>query len=157
LFVFIREFSSKKRFTSRTRAKILVAKAHEKITNQRNDFLHKTANSYIEQYQTIAIENLSVRNVVKNPHLSRSISDTFSEYLAYKAEGAGREIVKVNPAGTSQECSGCGEIVKKTLVVRVHNCPECGLVMDRDENAAVNILVRSGRPFKRQREPVGCA
>jgi len=151
----------KKGSGSRTRAGILVARAYEKITNQRNDFLHKTANYYIEKYQTIAIENLSVRNMVRNHHLAKSISDagwnTFSEYLAYKAEGAGREIVKVNPAGTSQICFGCGEIVKKSLAVRVHKCPECGLVMDRDENAAVNILVRSGRPFRRQREPSGCA
>jgi len=151
----------KKGSACRAKARILVAKAHEKITNQRNDFLQKTANYYIEQYQTIAIENLTIRNMVKNPHLSRSISDagwnTFSEYLAYKAEGAGREIVKVDPSGTSQECSGCGEVVKKSLAIRVHNCPECGLVMDRDENAAVNILMRSGRPFERQREPLGCA
>lgn len=82
--------------------------------------------------------------MVKNRHLSKSISDagwaTFFELLSAKAEEAGRIVKKVAPQGTSQNCSGCGERVPKTLAVRVHRCPACGLVLDRDNNAALNIL-----------------
>ena len=84
--------------------------------------------------------------MVKNRHLSKSISDaswsTFIELLIYKAEEAGRQVILVDPKGSSQECSGCGETVHKTLAVRVHDCPHCGLKIDRDINAARNILKR---------------
>lgn len=63
--------------------------------------------------------------------------------LKYKAENAGKEYIEISPAGTSQKCSSCGEIVKKSLVVRIHNCPFCGLSLDRDENAALNILQKA--------------
>lgn len=136
----------KKTSTGRKKAKLLVAKSHQKVTNQRIDFLHKTANQYISHFDLIAIEKLQVKNMIRNKHLSKSISDagwnTFGEFLTYKAESANRKIVKVNPNGTSQECSGCGSIVKKSLSVRVHVCPLCNLVMDRDQNAAKNILKR---------------
>jgi putative transposase len=82
--------------------------------------------------------------MVKNPYLARSISDAgwakFVDMLSYKAEKAGGQLIKVNPKNTSQACSGCGVIVKKDLSQRVHDCPDCGLVLDRDHNAAVNIL-----------------
>lgn len=139
----------KKTSTCRKKAKVLVAKNHQKVMNQRLDFLHKTANQYINQFDLIAIEKLQIKNMVKNKHLSKSISDagwnTFGYFLTYKAESANRKIVKVNPNGTSQECSGCGSIVKKSLSVRMHICPSCSLVMDRDQNAAKNILQRGGR------------
>jgi len=87
---------------------------------------------------------LQVRNMLKNKHLSKSIADAswskFFDMLTYKAEEAGREVVKVRPHGTSQLCSFCGAKVPKTLAVRVHRCSVCGLVMDRDHNAALNIL-----------------
>ncbi len=127
----------------RAKAKILVAKAHEKITNQRKDFLHKVANFYIAGYQTIYVEALNIKGMVKNRHLSKIIADAswgkFFEFLSYKAEEAGRKVLKVNPRNTSQKCSQCGEKVKKSLSVRTHACPFCGLIMDRDHNAAINI------------------
>jgi len=127
----------------RGKAKILVAKAHEKIVNQRKDFLHKVANFYVAGYQTIYVEALNIKGMVRNRHLSKSIADAswgkFFEFLSYKAEEAGRKVIKVNPRNTSQNCSQCGEKVKKSLSVRTHACPFCGLVMDRDHNAAINI------------------
>lgn len=127
----------------RNKARILIAVAHEKIVNQRKDFLHKVANKYIENFQTIYIEDLKIQNMVKNRHLSKSISDsswgTFFEFLSYKAGNAGRNVIKVRPSGTSQRCSACGEKVPKSLAIRVHCCPSCGLKIDRDLNAAINI------------------
>jgi putative transposase len=134
----------KKGSNGRKDARLLVAKAHEKVTNQRNDFLHKVANDYINQYKTISIENLKIQGLVKNSYLSKSISDAswgrFFNILSYKAECAGRTVIKVNPCNTSQNCSRCGEKVPKKLSVRIHNCPFCGLILDRDENASRNIL-----------------
>ena len=133
----------KKGSNRRDKTKILVAKTHEKIYNQRKDFLHKVANQYIARFQTIYIEDLKIRNMAKNRHLSKSITDcgwgTFFGFLSYKAENAGRTVIKVLPYNTSQRCSGCGEKVFKSLSVRIHNCPFCGLVLDRDHNAAINI------------------
>jgi len=127
----------------RAKARVLVAKAHETVKARRNDFLHKTANYYIGNYGQIAVEDLQITNMVHNRHLSKSIADAgwgkFFELLSYKAEEAGRIVVKVSPRDTSQNCSGCGQKVPKTLAVRVHACPHCGLVVDRDENAARNI------------------
>jgi putative transposase len=135
----------KKGSIRRGKARLLVAKIHEKIHNQRHDFLHKLANYYIENFQIISVENLNVNGMVKNKHLSKSINDAgwsmFFDFLMYKAESAGRQVVKVSARNTSQACSGCGELVKKSLGVRVHECPECGLVIDRDLNAAININV----------------
>jgi putative transposase len=139
-----RSLSRKKRGSKRRqKARLLVAKSHKKVTNQRKDFLHKTANHYIKKYQSIAIEDLNIKGMVKNRHLAKSISDSswgmFFNLLAYKAEEAGRQVVKVTPNGTSQICSGCGEKVPKSLAVRVHSCPFCNLVLDRDLNASLNI------------------
>ncbi len=126
------------------KARLLVAKAHEKVSNQRKDFLHKTANSYINNFNAIYIENLTIKGMVKNRHLSKSISDCswgmFFNFLSYKAAEAGRTVVKVQPYNTSQICSGCGEKVHKSLAVRIHKCPFCNTVLDRDHNASLNIL-----------------
>ena len=140
-----------------------LVRAHRRVKNLRLDFLHKTANHYIQKFKTICVEKLNIRNMVKNRHLSKSISDagwgTFVELLLCKAAEpqalarlralrlrtaalAGREVIQVDPKGTSQNCSGCGEVVKKSLAVRRHCCPHCGLELDRDENAARNIAVR---------------
>jgi len=133
----------------RNKARILVAKSYERIVNQRKDFLHKVANFYIESYKTIYIEALNIKGMVKNRHLSKSIADAswgmFFELLSYKAEEAGRRVIKVNPHNTSQNCSRCGEKVTKKLSVRVHTCPFCGLILDRDHNAAINIKIRGHR------------
>jgi putative transposase len=129
---------------SRRQARVLVAKSHDKVRSQRNDFLHKLANQYVSKYGTIYIEDLNIKGMVRNKHLSKSISDSswgkFFELLTYKAEEAGRKVIKVSPNNTSQICSECGEKVEKSLAVRTHRCPYCGLVLDRDENAARNIL-----------------
>ncbi|MCR4293647.1 MAG: transposase [Candidatus Kuenenia sp.] len=133
----------KKGSIRRSKTRLLVAKAHEKVTNQRKDFLHKVANQYIGKFQTIYIEDLNIKGMIKNRHLSKSIADcswkTFFQFLSYKAENAGRKVIKVNPNGTSQKCSACGERVPKNLSVRIHNCPFCGLKIDRDLNASINI------------------
>lgn len=139
-----RKLSRRKKGSNRmNKSRILVAKIYEKVTNQRNNFLHKTANYYIANYGIISVEDLNIKGMVKTHHLAKSISDAswsrFFELLTYKAEEAGREVIKVNPYNTSQICSGCGAKVPKTLAVRIHTCPECGLVLDRDKNAAINI------------------
>jgi len=121
-----------------------IARLHEHIANQRRDYLHKVTTFLVQAYSWIAIEELSLAFMNQNVHLSLSSHDAglgeFRQLLQYKAEEAGAEVVAVNPAYTSQRCSGCGEIVDKSLSIRVHECPTCGLVLDRDVNAARNIL-----------------
>jgi putative transposase len=139
-----RVVSRRKKGSNRRRKAVKhLAKTHRQIANMRLDFLHKVANHYVLNYSEIHVEALKIRNMVKNRHLSMSIQDAswglFFELLEYKAAEAGRQLVKVNPRGTSQKCSGCGEIVPKTLAVRIHSCKACGLDIDRDENAARNI------------------
>jgi putative transposase len=130
----------------RKKAVKLLAKAHQHIRNQRRDFHHKTALSLVRQYDVIYHEDLQVYNMVRNRHLSKSISDagwsTFLTILAFKAVGAGKRVVAVPPAFTSQTCSGprCGTVVVKGLSVRWHTCPACGTSLHRDHNAALNIL-----------------
>ena len=143
-----RRLSRKKKGSeNRKMQKAKVQKAHRTIKNQRTDFLHKVSNGLVKTYDLIVFEDLKIKNMVKNHFLAKSISDAswnqLVSYTTYKAEGAGRIVELVNPRGTSQECSSCGEVVPKTLAVRTHRCPHCGLVMDRDENAARNILARS--------------
>lgn len=140
-----REVSRRKKGSNRRRKSVQkLASVHEKIANQRKDIAHKTARYLVNNYDLIAHEDLQIKNMVKNHHLAKSIQDSgwgmFFDILAYKAEDAGKQVVKVNPHNTSQMCSGCGHIVKKTLAVRIHKCPHCGLELDRDINAARNIL-----------------
>jgi putative transposase len=142
----------KKGSNRRKKARKLVAKQHEKIANQRLDFCHKLTHDLVQRYDGFAVEDLNIQNMVKNRHLSKSISDVawgqFLLILKSKAENAGRKYQEVNPAYTSQECSSCTKIVKKTLAIRIHNCPHCGLYMDRDQNAALNILARTGPSWR---------
>lgn len=145
-----RRLARRKRGSNRRRkARILVAKAHEKIANQRKDFLHKVANSYIASFGAIYVEKLNIQGMIRNRHLSKSIADSgwgmFIEMLSWKAVEAARKVIKVNPRNTSQICSRCGEKVPKKLSVRIHACPFCGLVLDRDHNAAKNIAARGHR------------
>jgi putative transposase len=141
----------KKGSRHREKARVLVAKAHEKVVRQRQDFLHKLANTYIQEFGTVCVEDLGISNMVKNKYLAKSICDaswgTFIQMLTDKAEEAGRQLVKVNPRGTSQICSGCDATVAKSLAVRTHRCPDCGLVLCRDHNAALNIL-RAGQALQ---------
>jgi putative transposase len=123
-----------------------VQQIHTKIANQRRDFLHKQSFRIAEQYTFVVVEDLKIRNMVKNRHIAKSIHDAgwgmFRNMLQYKLAHRERTFVKVKPHFTSIECSDCGNYVKKSLSVRTHICPKCGLVMDRDENAARNILNR---------------
>jgi len=120
-----------------------LGKAYQHIKRQRLDFHHKAALKLLRVYDTIYLDDLQVANLVRNHHLTKSIADAgwaqFRTILVAKAAYAGRRIVAVPPAYTSQDCSGCGERVLKALSMRTHSCPSCGLVLDRDENAARNI------------------
>lgn len=113
---------------------------HERIRNRRNDFLHKTSTYYSERYDIIFLERLKVLNMVKNHHLARSIIDSrwasFKQFLHYKCKMA----VEVPAPYTTVKCSKCGHDVPKTLAMRTHCCNNCGLVLDRDYNASLNIL-----------------
>ena len=137
----------KKRSQNRKKQVIIVAKVHRRIRNQRKDFAHKTSRRLVKEYDRIVFEDLQIQNMVKNHHLAKSISDAgWSQLINFtktKAEYAGKIVESVNPRNTSQNCSGCGNTVKKDISERVHSCPFCGLVLDRDHNAAINILNRS--------------
>ena len=132
---------------SRKQARVLVAKVHEKIKSQRNDFLHKVANQYVSQYGSIFIEDLDIKGMVGNHHLSKSIVDAswgkFFKLLSYKAEEAGRMVIKVPRfEPTSKTCSECGAINHELkLSDRQWVCQSCGALHDRDYNAAKNICV----------------
>ena len=133
----------KKDSNRRVKQREIVARTHERIANQRKDFQFKAAHRILLRYDEVAVENLTIANMLKNHYLAKSISDagwgSFRLKLQSKAESAGKQFTKVKPHYTSQKCSGCGSIVKKSLSVRVHDCPHCGLVLDRDHNAAINI------------------
>jgi putative transposase len=126
------------------RAKRAVAHVHERIANRRKDFAHRHSRRIVNRCGVVAVEDLSVNQLVHNHCLAKSISDaawaTFTTYLTYQAVSAGRRVVKVNPAYTSQDCSRCHHRQKLTLADRVYRCPCCGLEMDRDHNAALNIV-----------------
>ncbi|MCX6775361.1 MAG: transposase [Candidatus Micrarchaeota archaeon] len=142
-----RKFSKKKkRSYQRKRAKIRVAKLHEKISDCRRDFLHKISTDLVNIYSLVALEKLASKEMSEENY-GKQINDAgwnmFANMLAYKAEGAGCMVVFVNPENTTKECSNCGAIVEKTLQDRIHNCPCCGLIVDRDLNAARVILTRA--------------
>ena len=121
-----------------------VAVLHERVANSRREFWHQTTRRIVNDYGNIAVEDLSLAFMTRNGNLSLSAHDAalgaFRQMLEYKAEEAGTQVAAVNPSSTSQACSGCGSVVRKSLNVRTHICPDCGLTLDRDVNAAVNIL-----------------
>ncbi len=159
--------SRKKRGSTRRKQAVKqVAKAHRKVANQRRDFLHKASHKLLNSYGLIVFEELQSSNLRKRPKpkqdesgmylpngaaakggLNKSISDAgwkmFQQFCVYKAANAGRTVLFVNPKYTSQICSGCGAVAKKELGERWHSC-SCGCELDRDMNAAINIL-RLGR------------
>lgn len=134
-----RRKGSHRRHTARQQVALL----HEHVANTRKDFWHKTTRKLVNTYRAIALENLSPRFMLANRRLALSAADAgfgmFQKLLTSKAENAGCELLWVRAAYTSQVCSGCGCIVEKALSVRVHDCPHCSLVVDRDLNAARNI------------------
>ncbi|MGH2517797.1 MAG: RNA-guided endonuclease InsQ/TnpB family protein, partial [Ktedonobacterales bacterium] len=153
----------KKGSTRRKKAVALCAKKHQHIRRQRSDFHQKTALALVRQYDVIYVEAIQPANLSRRPApkpdgnggyehngasrkagLNKSIQDAgwghFLSILTYKAACAGKRVEAVNPAYTSQDCSGCGERIQKSLSVRTHVCMHCGLILDRDENAARNIV-----------------
>ena len=136
----------KKGSKNRLKQKAKLGKIHRKIRNQRMDFNHKLSRKLVNDYDLIVFEDLKIKNMLQNHHLAESISDAgwnqLQTFTAYKAEEAGKIVEFVDPRGTSIECNVCGNRVEKTLKTRVHKCSECGLIEDRDVNAAKNILKR---------------
>ncbi len=129
------------------KARVQVARQHLGVSRQRKDFAVKTARCVIQSNDLVAYEDLKVRNMVKNRRLAKSISDAswsmFREWLEYFANVFNKVVVAIPPHYTSQNCSYCGTVVKKSLSVRTHSCPACKTVLDRDENAAINILMKA--------------
>lgn len=140
---------AKKGTPDRKKQRKKVSRIHEKIANRRANFAHKLSRKIVNEYQVIALEKLNIKNMMSNQtkvfghKLNQSIGDVawnqFMQFTTYKAAEAGRQVIFVNPRNTSKMCSRCGQLVEKTLADRVHSC-SCGLVLDRDENAAINIL-----------------
>ena len=139
----------------RAKAKVLLQKAHLRIARARLDFQHKVAHTLVHRFDTLYVENLNIRGMLKNHRLARVISDAawgqFFLVLKQKAANALKTVVEVCPRNTSQNCSGCGEYVPKALSCRTHDCPYCGLVLHRDKNAAENIR-KVGRDAARSRK-----
>ncbi len=162
-----RRVSRRKQGSHRRRKAVkLLARTHQQVKRQRADFHRKTALALVRANAVIYHEDLQVRNMVKNHYLAKSISDAgwaaFLSILSYKAACAGRSVVDVPPAYTSQTYSGCGVLVQKGLSVRWHSCPECGTSLHRDHNAAKNIkwagqALRGGAgvPASENRESIG--
>lgn len=134
----------KKGSAGREEAIMILAKEHEHIANQRRDWWHKVTFWLVATYGVIVLEDLHLAFMLRNGNLSRAAHDIslgmFREILDYKAIQAGVSVIAVNPRNTSQICNCCGEIVPKELSIRIHTCPHCGFTVDRDVNAALNIL-----------------
>jgi putative transposase len=128
----------------RAKRRQVVAHLHRRIAHRRKDFAHQLSRQLVNEFGVIALEKLNEKDMLKNHYLAKSIADVawnqLAQYIRYKAEEAGRECVLVDPRNTSKRCSRCGVLVEKSLSVRIHSCPVCGLEIDRDENAAINIL-----------------
>lgn len=151
-----RRLSKKKRGSAnRRKARQKVALCHLKVGRARKHFHHEEAAKLVKQFDRIAVEELNIRGMVKNHHLAKAISSVswaqWFEILSNKAERAGRQFEKVSARYTSQDCSSCGHRQKMPLAMRVFVCGDCGHSLDRDVNAAINILVRASDP-----EPKAC-
>jgi putative transposase len=131
----------------REKKRKVVARVHERIGNRRKNFIEQEVCKLLKRFGLLAVEALVVRNLVKNPQVAKSIADAswsmFFTRLLDKAEEAGRDVVRVNPAYTSQTCSVCGHRRPMPLSVRVYECPHCGLVIHRDHNGSKNILAEA--------------
>src|SRR5437868_1633760 len=131
---------------ARRRRRKAVARVHERICNRRSNFAHQESRKIVNRHGFVAVEDLSINNILQNHCLAKSIQDAawnqFIQYLTYKAEWAGRKVVLVNPAYTSQTCSNpqCRYRQSMPLSERIFCCPKCQLTLPRDVNAARNIL-----------------
>ena len=132
--------------------KAVLGKIHERIGNRRADFAHKRSRELVNQYQVIVFEDLVPQEMGRSRGMRKSIMDVaWTQFISMtqgKAAEAGRTVILVDPRNTSKLCSHCGELVRKSLSERMHACPACGLVMDRDANAALNILQRGLRMLR---------
>ncbi|MCJ7443826.1 MAG: RNA-guided endonuclease TnpB family protein, partial [Methanotrichaceae archaeon] len=131
--------------SERKKALKVVQRVHERIGNKRYEFTHQTSRMLVNRFGTICFEDLNIKGMLhKNHKLAKSISDVAWKMLvnitSYTAESAGSKVILVDPRNTSKMCSRCGILVEKSLSDRIHSCPQCGLTMDRDQNAAINIL-----------------
>src|ERR1700728_1678820 len=128
----------------RHKVRAKVTRLHRKIADTRHTWLHQKSAELVKRADVIVVEDLNVSNMLRHPTLARSIADAswsrFVSMLTYKAEKAGGHLIRVDPRNTSQECSGCHELVPKLLAVRTHACPSCGLRIPRDYNSSLNIL-----------------
>lgn len=133
----------KKGSANRLKAKAKVAKLHQKIQHHRDEFLHQVSRKLVDSADLIVFENLNISGMLKNHHLAKHIQDhawgKLIQFTQSKAAKAGKVVELVDARYTSQKCSQCGIMVPKTLAERVHLCPNCGLEMDRDLNASLNI------------------
>jgi len=133
----------KKGSNNRSRARLKVARQHEKIFNQRNDFLHNQTTKIIRRFKVIAVERLNINEMVRNRYLAKSIVDAswsrFVQMLTYKVENTDGKVELVNPRYTSQICSSCGYKQKMPLNKRIYKCKNCGMEIERDLNSAINI------------------
>ena len=136
-----------KQSANRNKARKRLAKAYLKVQRQREDFARKTASTLTTSSDLVAYEHLQIPNLVKNHKLAKSISDAawgrFLRWVNYYGELHAIPVLAIAPQFTTQDCSGCGKRVWKSLSVRTHVCPHCGLVLDRDHNAALNILEKA--------------
>lgn len=142
-----RKFSKQEKGTkARSKVRKVVARIHERISWRRENFAHQESHKFIDRFNTIVVEDLAINKMQKNNFhcINKSIGDAawrmFLNFLTYKAEYAGKRVVKINPAYTSQTCSSCGNRHKPKLSDRVYHCPSCNLSLNRDHNAALNIL-----------------
>jgi putative transposase len=137
----------KKGSANRKKARKALARGYLKVQRQREDFARKQANALVSSHDLIAYEDLQIRNMVRNRKLAKSIHDAgwslFLKWLCYYGSLHAIPVIAVSPQYTSQNCSECGTRVVKTLSVRTHICPTCGIVLDRDHNAALNILQKA--------------
>lgn len=152
-----RQLSKQAKKTKKYRRKQkAIAKIHERIKNRRSNFAHQFSNFLVKNFDHIFFENLSIKKMMGNGYLAKAIGEAAwyqtIEYTNYKAENAGRSIVLVNPKHTSQMCSTCGATVEKELSCRIHHCKVCGLKIDRDYNASLNILALGLKSIRNQSE-----
>jgi putative transposase len=144
----------KKGSANRRKAKAKVAKISNDIQNHRDEFLHQVSKKLVNSADLIVFEKLNIYGMLKNHHLAKHIQDhawgKLIQFTQSKAAKAGKIVELVDARYTSQKCSQCGTIVPKTLAERVHLCPNCGLEMDRDINASLNILTLGlrGRAYR---------
>ena len=131
---------------NREKQRLRVAECHQRVRRKRHDFLHKLSNHYASEYDLVAVEDLDLKSMLESSGNSRNTAsaawDTFTTLLEYNCKREGTHFVEVEPAGTTKECASCGVESDKPLWVREHSCPACGFEMDRDANAALNILSR---------------